>query len=235
MKSKSLVVISVLGLLAGIESAKAQAVLSGAGGIDLKGGSSFSPASQSGGASRFLWLPDKAALVAGYFSSTPNTGDIGDYSIALGGSVSAPGSASVALGNNSLASGNYAFAGAEGYALGDRSVAFTGGEAWGANSVAMGFGIAYGDHSVALGWSVTSTWSGTALGNFNLNVKKDGISTPDPVTPTLDDPIFEIGNGDWSGDEESLLPPLSNALTVFRDGTIRIGKASGGISMGQFH
>jgi len=86
---------------------------------------------------------------------------------------------------------------------------------------------------MALGQTTAAANSGTAVGSNNFGLEKDGITTPDPVNTSPNDPIFEVGNGDGvsNGPKHN---GISNALTVYRDGTIRMYKACGGIAMGNF-
>ena len=295
-KTSVLFCLSLFGCLTAETSLQAQAVLSGAGGIDLKGGSAFVPSSQTGLTSRFLWLPDKAALRFGRYNTTPNPANVGQDSIAGGFNASAQGQGSVAFGYGALASGDGSLAiggdptdfgwgspvasdfGAIALGLGsaatkphsvaigsksvadmERSAAFGfRSEAHGEGSLALGpeslvFGMeanaigfgchvysdsstaigsyatADGKHSTAIGYSVyAGSVGGVAIGHYNEGRKKDGIHWPDPNVASPDDPIFEIGTGDVE------LSLQKNALTIFRDGTVRLSKASGGISMGQF-
>lgn len=248
---KLLTLVSICGIACGA-NLRAQALLYGTGGIDLKGGSSFTYLTQSGAANRFLWDPDKGALVFGNYLTTPGSGDIGMYSFSGGYRSQAKGDYSFAYGDNalaegpySLAFGSYAYTGGSqaialtGGAIGGRSVAI-GGYAAGPSSVAVGASEAYGWSSVAIGYGVTTrSTGGIAVGLANVNVKKDGVTAPIPDTPTMEDPLFEVGNGNVYDlmDSEGInlaLPRSNNAFTIFRDGTIRMGRASGGISMGQF-
>ncbi|WP_309383709.1 hypothetical protein [Cerasicoccus frondis] len=91
--------------------------------------------------------------------------------------------------------------------------------------------VVEGELASAFGYYTTaSTYGGMAIGQYNEAVTKGG-NTPDP-----DDwqgegadpgPVFEVGIGTGSSD-------LQNAMTIFQDGTIIIGKVQGDISMGAF-
>lgn len=225
--------IVLMGSLAAAANLQAQAVLNGSGGIDLNGGSDFTPSAQTGSANRFLWLPGKAALRFGHFSSgtmLTNPANIGLHSIAGGYDAFAPGQEGIAIGANTLADGYGAVAlgsgaladgadsfSAHGSAAADFSIALVGGSAGGVGSVAVGQGtLTLGTNSVAIG-VLTSAYAdfSTAFGLLNKNVRKDG-STPEPNAPAPGDPIFEVGNAD----PVTWVP--SNALTIFRDGTISL-------------
>lgn len=122
------------------------------------------------------------------------------------------------------------------YASGKRSFAAAGGAATGYNSFAVGPTSAVGYHSASFGLYTTAPAQGSfAVGVGNLGTKKDG-STPAAGSQDGHDPIFEVGNGSINHDPDrgwELIAP-HNALTVYRDGTVHISKASGGISMGVF-
>jgi hypothetical protein len=120
----------------------------------------------SGGGTRMMWYPDKAAFRVGYVSGTQwNKSNIGTFSFASGNRTFASGTNSTAMGfgteatgENSTSLGNYT-------------------EATGENSIAIGYlSDAIGDHSTALG--VSSTASGTAsLATGYLTESKGTYST----------------------------------------------------------
>lgn len=112
-----------------------------------------------------------------------------------------------------------------------------GGVASGAHAVAFGsLTTANGSYSTALGVGTTvDAMGGAAIGTGNLDVEKDGVTVPNNTVPGGNDPIFEVGNGYLGTDDDgNTFISKSNALTIYRDGTIQIYKAQGGISMGQF-
>jgi hypothetical protein len=181
----------------------------------------------------------------------------GSDSIAFGESAQTDGYGAVAIGSSTWASGELGTAlGALSWAV-ERSVtigygAFTyspgavaigsgyagasgsasiNGSADGEGSTAIGAGSWAGaTNSFAAGYTWARSYGGAAVGMLNLALTKDGAE-PDPFAPGANDPVFEVGNGrvTWEGIEQK------NALTVYRDGTVRLSKAAGGISMGQFN
>lgn len=137
----------------------------------------------------------------------------GDGSFAFGYMAEADGPSSFAFGDAGVSIGWYSFA-VGGWASGNYSVAL--GEA----------AIATGSFSTAMGETTAKAVGGTSIGLWNLGKTKTG-ATPSATVASQDDPIFEVGAGaDYSHP--------ANALTVYRDGTVRLMKAQGGISMGQF-
>lgn len=133
------------------------------------------------------------------FSTTK--GATGDYSTAMGNRTTASGDYSTAMGSNTTASG-------------DNSTAMVRNTtASGDNSTALGYyTIASGFSSTAMGNNTTATYSVTALGRYNI-----GSGSNSSWIDT--DPLFEIGNGTSDANR-------SNALTVFKDGTVGIGTSS---------
>lgn len=152
------------------------------------------------------------ASEAGVLTTATATG-----AIAMGFDSDALGYFSLAIGGNVRATGDYSTSlGSYALAIGDRATA--GGYA----------STATGDESLAWGRSVNATtFGGVALGYYNKdNLRKDGSTVVNPATPHPDDPLLTLGNGTAT--------VRGNALTVYRDGTVRLTKASGGIAMGQF-
>ena len=107
----------------------------------------------SGGGTRLMWYPAKAAFRAGYVNSTQwDDANIGGGSVAMGYSSFASGQHSVALGFAAMATGSSSLALSGGHATGDHAVGIAGGLATGLASLAVGFNThATGDRSVALG------------------------------------------------------------------------------------
>ncbi|MDD3876500.1 MAG: tail fiber domain-containing protein [Bacteroidales bacterium] len=141
----------------------------------------------SGGGTRMMWYPDKAALRAGHVYSTNWDKDsIGNYSIALGLDPKATGEKAVALGYLTTASGTSSTAlGVQTTASGSSSTALgvvttasgTYATAMGSNSIASGFvstalGLettASGNYSTAMGQATeASNTSSTAMGEFSI-------------------------------------------------------------------
>lgn len=129
----------------------------------------------SGGGTRMMWYPDKAAFRAGYVDGAQwDAASIGNYSNALGYSTTASGEYSTAVGYQNTASGIY--------------------------STALGCGtIASGGVSTALGMS-THAYSAleTVIGIGNTTY------TPISVNGwNINDRLFVIGNG-WSGSHNAI-------------------------------
>lgn len=103
-------------------------------------------------------------------------------------------------------------------------------QAAGDKSFAVGFGsITAADESMASGHYVsTSAIGAVALGRYNVGSERKDGTAADPAVVDPSDPILTLGNGTGTSNR-------SNAITVYRDGTVRLTKAAGGISMGQFN
>jgi hypothetical protein len=197
----------------------------------------------------------ESSVAFGYSAQATGVGAIalgGDLSTATleGASPQASGYGAIAIGRAAISSGwdslAFGYGQADSDAFAYNGIAFGGasfsirGNAFGPNSAAFISGQSYGHYSFAVGpWAVVDGYISVAMGRLlfvkadhaaafgirNIGLRKDGAD-PQPYSPESGDPIFEVGNGT----EE--LP--SNALTVYRDGTVRLSKAAGGISMGQF-
>jgi hypothetical protein len=178
------------------------------------------------------------ALGSGSFvQSNSNNG------VAIGGGYVNSIRAGVAIGTAWVYAGDYPMP-LQSTTTGDGAFSAVGGTASGFSAVSMGvLNTAAGFYSTAFGGATTvNARGGTAIGMGNLGVQKDGVTVPDNETPAPDDPIVEDGNGylgsemetNNTADSSPTIITKSNALTVYRDGTIRMYKASGGISMGQF-
>jgi hypothetical protein len=197
---------------------------------------------------------------APYNVTATSIADIGQFSIAGGQDAIAKGRGSIALGVDAYASGDqsvaigscgangtYSFAGgvaqadgwgsaalAAGWAVGNYSFAACG-VAKGYSSAAFNASSSVGNCSAAFGDnSLSQAYGEMAVGCFNLGLRKDG-SSPDPTTAADADPVFEVGTGSgtYDSDGDPVRVP-KNAFTVYRDGTVRMSKACGGISMGSF-
>jgi len=155
-------------------------------------GQGSSPA--TGGGTRMMWYPAKAAFRAGKvdnntwdpsntglgsFAGGGNTTASGNYSTAFGGYAHATGDYAFAAGQMSVASGNTAFAlGVNNNATADVAIAIGGGNnAKASGSLAIGTNNwALGDGSVVLG-SNGKTWS-TATGAFVFSDRSGTWSDP---------------------------------------------------------
>ncbi len=186
-----------------------------------------------GEGSKMIWYTDKAAFRAGNIPDNKwNTGNVGQFSVAMGyrsiaegvsslsigDSTSAFGQSSVALGWKTNATGGFTTAlGASTAAMGYCSMA-TGNSSFAAGytSTAMGYySRAEGSWATAIGSDVTAH-SGyeTVLGRFN--------STYTPIS-TYEwhgaDRLFTIGNG-------ASTVAKSDAMVILKNGNVGIGTAS---------
>lgn len=176
-----------------------------------------------------------------------------DESFAFGRNVQATNRRAIAMGQQSYAHGYKSFA-LQGATVTSASAGY---------GIAMGLiAETSSSHGIAMGWANKSTEFGSfatghattaggqysatfgeqtqatafnhfVLGSFNVGLKRDG-SLPSSTVASPDDPIFEVGNGDGSDSDGNTVPSASNALVIYRDGTIQMGKAQGDISMGVF-
>lgn len=99
---------------------------------------------------------------------------------------------------------------------------------FGTTLTAGGSSIVGGVNSgIALGAAAQSpSYSCVSVGQFNKTVAKDD-SSPSGSAWVGKDPLFLVGNGTSSANK-------SNALAVYKDGTVTMSKAQGDILMGQF-
>ena len=216
----------------GTSSTEFKLSLDNDGGILAKGIiGSGSTLSTSGEGTRLIWYPKKAAFRAGYANSTQwDDANIGNFSMATGGSSIASGFYSTAMGEYTMASGRsatamgtYAIASSDystamGYstvASSDHAMAMGHNNiASGFNSTAMGFyTTASGQYSTSMGGYTTAGSShSVAMGFFNV-----GDGSADTWVDT--DPILEIGIG-------SDISNRANAMTVLKNGNVGIGTAN---------
>ena len=197
-----------------------------------------------GAGTRFMWIPNQAALRAGSVSGTQwDSANVGSYSTAMGFNTTASGYISTALGygtnaigymstalgRETTASGNNPST-AMGYgttASGDYSTAMGGNTtAIGSVSTAMGGNtIASGAYSTAMGVSTIASGSySTAMGAFTTAASAYEVAigrlntdyTPNNITGwDSNDRLFVIGNGTASD-------ALSDALVVYKNGNLVI-------------
>ncbi len=186
------------------------------------------------------------------FGTAVGCGSSARDAVAIGRFANASGGGSIAIGtaddnNNGWASARQTAAIAIGYSvessgesaitIGTHSLTSKAGSVniggWnqvtGSGSVAIGCSIyTSADNSFAIGSNVTANAVGSiALGRSNKSDRRKDNTLVDSATPHPSDPLLTVGNGDNS--------TRSNAFTIYRDGTVRLSKASGGISMGQFN
>ena len=118
-----------------------------------------------------------------------------------------------------------------------------GGTATGSYAAAIGSGAANADYSVALTGAITTAQRSVAVGlgatassyaslvvgqnNLLVGTTVSPTATPSPSAWQAADPLFVVGNGADTNNR-------SNALTVYKDGTVTMSKAQGDILMGQF-
>lgn len=121
----------------------------------------------SGSGTRFMWVPDKGAIRAGAVTATQwDASNIGNHSVAMGTNVRAKGTAAVAFGSLSNASGDYS------HCVGWSS--FTSGTAAFASGALT---EASGDYASAMGQAtVASGYASTAIGNSNTSSSNDAVS-----------------------------------------------------------
>ena len=201
------------------------------------------PGNAYGQVSTFLWDAGRSAFRAGLFGSdTLNPATIGPHSFAYGysnlasgaGSLAgglltqAPGYGSAALGSGSTATGAYSFA------VGDHATAIeadtfaagAGATALTHASAAFNYGtLTTGFSSFAAGYyTKADSFASFVVGCWNLG----GYAGPNGAWQwNGQDPVFEVGNGTGPATR-------SNALTVYKDGTVIIPKRQGDILMGEF-
>jgi hypothetical protein len=169
-----------------------------------------------GAGSRLMFYPGKAAFRAGVVNGTQwDDLNIGQGSIAMGNNSIASGLFSLALGFNTTAKGNYSLAlglgseanGARSLAMGDLAMANA------SNSLAMGYDTkANGLVSTAMGANtIAKASTSLSIGYFN-----DDSDDPNPQNPQASDRLFQIGNGSTNLSRR-------NAMTVLRNGNTGIG------------
>ncbi len=157
----------------------------------------------------------------------------GNGNLSIGNGANASGVPSVAIGRQTTASGEHSFAiGETVTASGLNAIALaTGSLASGPYSLATGYGtISSGLYSTTMGYTTTASGVASmatghftkakAYSSFSLGILNDDSDNPNPITPSLQDRIFQIGNGDLFSSTRS------NAFTVLRNGNTGIGTIS---------
>jgi len=201
----------------------------------------------SGGGTRMMWYPDKAAFRAGRVTSYYwNQDSIGGYSVAFGNDNRAIGLYSAAWGNNNRAGGQYSAAwGWNNQANASCATAWgklnvvseSFATAWGQESTASGFiSTAFGDSTNASGSVSTALGKNTiASGSYSfVNGKSNtapsyaetvigqynqSYSPSGPSSWQNTDRVFSIGIGTSSS-------ARANAMTVLKNGNTGIGTTS---------
>lgn len=200
----------------------------------------------TGTGTRMFFNPRKAAFRAGYVSGNRwNNANVGAhstafgyntqasefYSTAFGYQTTASAAASTAFGDGTLASGSYSTAlghdtnasGLSSTALGYNTTAS------GQNSLASGYtSTASGDNAVSFGLNtlasgenssvlgihtISPSYGETVIGLYNTNYSVSSATNFNP-----NDRVFSIGNGSNFG-------ARSNALTIYKNGTMNINDA----------
>jgi len=185
-----------------------------------------------GAGTKLMWLPNLYAFRVGHLATGAgstywNKDSIGLYSFASGYNTRAQGLAATAMGRDTEASNNYAFAsgffsnadGLYSTAMGFNS------DAMALGSTALGYSVdaeqnysfaagyfseAQAIYSVAIGNSVQAqSYASMAVGRYNV-----GGGSPNSWNPA--DPIFEVGIGTSTTNRV-------NALTIRKDGNVGIG------------
>lgn len=212
------------------------------GGTILATGDNTGVVPSTGGGTKLIWAPAKAAFRAGAVNGTQwDDANVGQNSFAAGLNTKALGVGSVAMGSGTvaLAEGSVAMGiktsatSAADVAMGDNTIASGGASAafgqstraLGANSFASGFSTqATNTYSVAMGNStVAKGIASTALGEFTMATARASLAigrwnvayAVDPEQVAANDKVFQIGNGTGPGDR-------SDALSVERDGDVMI-------------
>ena len=205
--------INVTAPLAGLHVVDSSVLFSAAG--DVTGPVPGIPINGAG--RRLLWYPGKAALRAGYVAGTqwdyPN---IGLYSVALGRNTLASGNSSTAVGYGSIANGDFSTC------LGPNS------SANGYSAIAIGQGtVANNNFSIAMGYQATASGTNsTALGNnVSTNGKNGAFIIGDftqfasSANDTANQMIMRFGGGYKLYTDPTTTP----AITVTSDGNIGLG------------
>ncbi|MBS0591234.1 MAG: tail fiber domain-containing protein [Proteobacteria bacterium] len=175
----------------------------------------------SGAGARMMWYPAKGAFRVGYVGGTQwDDGNIGLYSVAMGDNTTASGNYSTAMGA-SIASGDYSTA--MGASIASESYSTAMGEyakASAPNSTAMGgYTTASGVYSTAMGNSTTASGSySTAMGSYTT---ASGIgSTAMGVNAYANEDYSFVWNGDSVSADHGSSSPQIGSFLVYAPGGI---------------
>ncbi|MFA5061586.1 MAG: tail fiber domain-containing protein [Patescibacteria group bacterium] len=177
----------------------------------------------SGGGTRMMWIPSKAAFRAGIVDGTQwDDALIGDRSVAMGGNTVASGYTSTAMGSRSVASGNYSTAlGQYSTASGDNSFAlgqYVSSSAFSSIIIGNGLGLGSGllvnstDRSLVVGFysTVPTLFVGPSAGEGTTGRVGVGTTTPTALFSisgsVTSSPFFDIASSSGS----SMLRVLAN-------------------------
>jgi hypothetical protein len=162
----------------------------------------------------YLSLASGANSMATGLSTTAS----GDYSTAFGSNTIASGGYSTAMGSNTIASQNYSTAMGKGTISSGPSSTAMGNEtiASGNTSTAMGYITeALGKFSTVMGIHTRAkSYAETAIGQYNTE-----YTALSSTAWNAADRLFVVGNGTGTGVD------ASNALTIYKDGTMNINDA----------
>jgi hypothetical protein len=224
----------------------------GNGGVLFKGtGTTTGSIPASGAGTRLLWYPAKSAFRAGVVNGTQwNDSEVGVSSAAFGVNNRVFSTGGFASGqDNNVGYGWFSAIFGGGNTISDASQAFVVG---GSNLVGNGFNnfIAGGwntvskSTSVAIGEANTSTgWGAMTIGRALTSASAGCVVVGLANTPIVGndtywvgtDPVFIVGNGaNGSQIPGQSAPTQSNALVIYKNGDVKIPKAQGDISMGEF-
>lgn len=150
-----------------------------------------------------------------------------DYSIAYGEESSAVGTYSLAIGEYSSAVGDYSVAFSS-YVPGSYSAGFVKSQVFGMYSVGMGrSSIVLGDYAAAFGRNTS------AASAYSFVTGRNNAVEGNATTWVETDPLFVIGNGTGVASDPANVKNR-NALTVYKNGDVKITKRQGDILMGEF-
>jgi hypothetical protein len=178
-----------------------------------------------GAGNKLMWIPEKGAFRVGSVASNNwDYSNVGTASIAVGENTIASGSASGAFGKECQATGNRSFAigentftsGNASTAIGYLTKALAGAStAMGNATTALaGASTAMGFRTFATGDGATATGYGTtarAFASFSTGSYNDSIASSNQETWVATDPIFIIGNG-------SVNAARHNATVIYKNG-----------------
>lgn len=186
---------------------------------------------------KFMWIPGKRAIRAGYGGSEWQLANVGKSSTAFGSFTTASGEGSLAVGTFNTASQKGSMAiGDNNMATGSGAIALgIGATASNTNSVALGPNTSSGFSSVAMGnntaasaynsfsageWSVASGQHSAAMGEWALAdsygsfaIGRYNLGGGDQDNWVATDPLFMVGNGSSTGSR-------SNAFEVKKNGQL---------------
>lgn len=207
----------------GIGTTNPQARIHGLGSLVMEGNTGATPLSGAG--TRLMWAAGKSAFRVGTVNSSQwDDIKIGIGSVALGENTIASGSNAFAFGKNSISGGDNAFA------IGQNA------EATGQNAFAYGYGVqATANNSFALGIGKLDGNGLLSQGAINADANSFKLFLGDV------NPVFKIEKGTWGtstlpgeggDDPQYLIVPCSQGWTMYGDNgtSLRIGaKTSGDI------